>query len=237
MSDIGESNMTLAVAKNKIEEVRGTCIELKKTESLTMAQADDLAGEGSFVFFLFFSFGWEPLLYFIPLFPPITVGPILRDMWCGELPGDRDLESLVEGLFAELSSGLSYPEALRSLFERLTHIHNGLQALKTKGTYNSLEVSRFQDQLNEIDSNRVRGEFVDEKGNTAPGQAVLSAIMNKSYQEAHKLLFTLSETSSLSHNNEAKQTLFLFLFLLFSSFFFFSFFFFPLSFFVSQSSL
>ena len=109
-------------------------------------------------------------------------------MWCGELSEDRHLEYLVGDLFAELSSGVSCPEEHRPLFERLTHIHSGLQALKIKGTHNSLEVSRFQDQLNEIDSNRVCGEFVDEKGNAVPGQAVLSAIMNKSYQEAHKLL-------------------------------------------------
>ena len=75
MSDIGESNMTLAIAKNKIEEVRGTYIELKKTGSLTMAQADDLAGEGSFFFFLlFFSFGGEPQPSF-PCFPRSQWGP------------------------------------------------------------------------------------------------------------------------------------------------------------------
>jgi len=57
--------MSLAVARNKVEEVRGTCIELKKAGSLTMAQADDLAGEGSFVclfsFFFFFLYSFDLL--------------------------------------------------------------------------------------------------------------------------------------------------------------------------------
>jgi hypothetical protein len=122
-------------------------------------------------------------------------------MWVGDYGTDETLERATEELFSlffSISSNLELcSEEERPLYEKLTGIYLGLLNLKELGMYESNEVARFQDQLNEIDMQRVDGKFLDGKGQIPRGQAMLHTIMNKSYKIAHQLLVNLEEIEGI----------------------------------------
>ena len=116
-------------------------------------------------------------------------------MWAGELGDDKHLEHAMEelfGLFFTIASSMdACSEDQWPLYEKLTSIYTGLHGLRNKGNFTSDEVATFQDQLNEIDSKRSDGKFLDAKGNIPKGQAMLSCLLNKSYRTSHQLLVDL----------------------------------------------
>jgi len=142
-------------------------------------------------------------LYFLPihltpfnLFTP-AVGPIFQDMWAGDWGEDKVMENAMEelfGFFFQIASSVEHvDESQWPLYEKLCGVYNGLSELKKSGKYDASDVSKFQDQLNDIDSKKVDGKFVDAKGEVPTGQSMLSTLLNKSYRLARQLLVNLEE--------------------------------------------
>jgi len=118
-------------------------------------------------------------------------------MWLGEFGEDKQLEYAMEELFAlffTIASNMDMcSEDQWPLYEKLTRIYTGLMDLQGVDKFTSDDVARYQDQLNEIDSMRQDGKFLDGKREIPKGQAMLSTIMNKAYKLSHQLLVQVDD--------------------------------------------
>jgi len=178
MEGRSKSGLSLSEAKEKINQMRHKCVELRKSGAFTLSEVEQCADE---------------------------VSPIYADLNFGVFGNDQQLSHKMEELFAmffDIASKIDQcSEEQWPLYEKLTNVYRGLLKLKETGRDNITEkdVSPWQDKLNEIDSKKVDGKFLDSKGQIPKGQAWLSTLESRCYRLSHELLVQLEEKEKISN--------------------------------------
>jgi hypothetical protein len=109
------------------------------------------------------------------------------------LPGQAIVIDLLERCYEDVHELLAARDpisgSLRPTYESLIAIHSELVNMEQTAKYHifGVDTSPVQYRLGQIDNMRKDGQFLDDTGACAPGQAILHSLLHKCYRLVYKL--------------------------------------------------